>query len=157
MKTAVLYTSKHGTTYSIAKHIAMALNADVYSLKEFDLSSLPSYETIVLGSPIYAGKSFGDMELFCRDNLQSLLGKRLALFVCGLTSSHHAQQRQLESAYLKPLHKHAVIGVFVGGAINVSKLSTLEKLITRTQLRVSADVTDINQTSIEQLIAAASS
>jgi len=154
MKTAVLYTSKHGTTYSIAKHISMALSADVFSLNELEVDSLSHYETIILGTPIYAGKSYGNMDLFCRDNLDTLLAKRIALFASGLTASKRKQQRQLQTAYLKPLYNHSSIAVFVGGAINISKLTLVEKLLTKTRLKVDADVTDIDQPAIELLIAA---
>ena len=133
----------------------MALNADLFSLCDFDAHQLSNYATIILGTPVYGGKALSEMDLFCRDNLEILLTKRLGLFAVGLSKTSHKQQ-QLESIYLKPMIKHACKAIFVGGAINTADLSKAERFITRTMLKIDKDTTEIDQPAIEQLIASVS-
>lgn len=152
MRAAVIYTSKHGTMYSIANHIAKALNFEIYSLDEFDSNTLPNYDTIILGSPLYNGKIYGGVEQFCRNNLDELLGKKLGLFVSGLRSSDRTKRHQKQAAFLRPLIRHATHIAFVGGAINKEKLSATEKLIARYSLKVNEDTTRIDQLAINELI-----
>ena len=152
MKTVVLYSSKHDTTYSIAKHISLALDADVCTVDEFDTETLNSFDAIVLGGPIYGGTLYGPIDIFCRNNLEELLTKKVALFVCGLSSSSSKQQHLLQSAFLRPLLAHAVCAEFVGGAVNLSKLSTSEKLLIKTMMKIDHDLTAIDQPAIDRLI-----
>jgi menaquinone-dependent protoporphyrinogen IX oxidase len=55
-KALVLYFSKYGSTKKYAEWIASELNGDIYNIKKFNQNSLKEYDTIILGSGLYAGK-----------------------------------------------------------------------------------------------------
>ncbi|MDR2866495.1 MAG: hypothetical protein LBV13_03725, partial [Methanomassiliicoccaceae archaeon] len=80
MRTAVVFTSKFGTTQRTAEYIAKALNADLFDLGK-GAPAIAEHEMIVLGSGIYAGNMSKRMRTFVSD-LGAMNDKRLALFVC---------------------------------------------------------------------------
>ena len=80
--TLVLYTSRHGATQRFAERIAQPLDALVKDAAYAKLSAAKTYDTIVLGCCVYAGKIKG-LDFF-RDHAQALADKRLVLFTCGL-------------------------------------------------------------------------
>ena len=80
--TLVLYTTKHGATQRYAERIAAPLDALVKETAYARIDQAKTYDAIVLGCPVYAGKLKG-LDFFA-DNIEALKGKRLVLFTCGL-------------------------------------------------------------------------
>jgi len=109
MDTAVVFTSKLGTTRRTAEHIAGALDADLIDLKKDD-RSLADYDTIVLGSGIYFGKMPKSIRKFVDERRQELNGKRVALFICCMFSGEEAEkQLAAASEFIGPLVSAAYI------------------------------------------------
>ena len=80
--TLVLYTTKHGATQRCAERIAQPLDALVKEAAYAKADEAKTYDAIVLGCPVYAGKLKGLG--FLADNLPALKDKRLVIFTCGL-------------------------------------------------------------------------
>lgn len=80
-KILIMYFSKYGSTKAYAEWIASELNGDIYDLKNVNRHILQEYDTIVLGSGLYAGKVKG-INLIV-NNYESLKDKKLVLFTCG--------------------------------------------------------------------------
>jgi menaquinone-dependent protoporphyrinogen IX oxidase len=80
-KTLVLYFTRHGTTKEYAEWIASELNGDIYNIKNIQNNVLENYDTIILGSGLYAGKIAG-LNIFI-SNYEKIKNKKLVLFTCG--------------------------------------------------------------------------
>lgn len=80
--TLVLYTTKHGETQRYAERIAEPLDALVKDAAYAKLADAKTYDAIVLGCCVYAGKIKG-LDFFA-DHAAELADKRLVLFTCGL-------------------------------------------------------------------------
>lgn len=78
----VLYTSKHGETQRYAEKIAEPLDALVKDAAYAKLADAKTYDAVVLGCCVYAGKIKG-LDFFA-DHAAELADKRLVLFTCGL-------------------------------------------------------------------------
>jgi menaquinone-dependent protoporphyrinogen oxidase len=80
MKTAIIYTSKHGTTEKVAASIAEKLmeanGVELFSLKNNTNPDISGFETVILGTSIYAGQASGKMKTFCKANESALLQKK---------------------------------------------------------------------------------
>ena len=59
VKSLIVYFSKYGTTKEYAEWIAQELNGDIYSINNFKENTLNNYDTIIIGSGLYAGKVKG--------------------------------------------------------------------------------------------------
>lgn len=130
MNTLILYSSKHGTTKRYAKEMADQLfpQGHVIQVESINHHQLNQFDTVVLGTPIYAGRPQRDMSAFCQKFHDELLSKRLYLFATGLASGDLAS-RELQEAYPETLQQHAQEKIFLGGAVDYPSLNLLEKSV----------------------------
>ncbi len=78
MATAVIYTTKLGSTRQVAEYIASKIGAEAIQLS--DTTDPSKYDRIILGSGVYAGKVSKKMRIFIESNKDQL--KNASLFVC---------------------------------------------------------------------------
>ncbi|MDD2431710.1 MAG: flavodoxin domain-containing protein [Firmicutes bacterium] len=82
MKALVIYTSKHGCTKQSATKLAETLEADLVDASQKTNVSLEAYDTVLIGSSVYAGQILKPISEFCSVNLKTLMTKRIGFFVC---------------------------------------------------------------------------
>jgi menaquinone-dependent protoporphyrinogen oxidase len=154
MKIAIIYTSKSGTTESVARQIAGKMTAHsvaLFNLAEKRRPDLNLYDGVILGSSIYAGKPRAGMNIFCRNNLEKLKELKLALFVCGMEKDEIRQSLELASAYPEELLRHSVARQFAGGEIFIEKKNRLEKFILKRFAKITTSESIINTEAINTL------
>jgi len=78
---AIVYASTLGKTRKIAKYIASELKADSFDLKKQTVINLSEYNHIIFGTGIHAGKPYGALVRFLKDNKEQLSGKKTSLFI----------------------------------------------------------------------------
>ena len=81
-KVLVIYYSRYGTTKKYAEWIASELDGEICDLKNARKLSLENYDTIILGSSLYAGNIQGINVLV--NNYENIKDKKLLVFSCGL-------------------------------------------------------------------------
>ena len=155
MKTAIIYTSKHGTTAKIAQMIAGRLTGNqvsVIDLKKDRCPDIRSFDGIILGTSIYAGASSKTMQRFCKENIKTLAQKRFALFVCGMELDETKQQQELANAYPQELHEYAVSKCFAGGEFLFEKMNFFERAIIKRIAKTDKSVSQIKENEIEKIV-----
>ncbi|MGN0776591.1 MAG: flavodoxin domain-containing protein [Candidatus Ventricola sp.] len=128
--TLVLYTTKHGATQRYAERIAQPLDALVKEAAYAKADQAKTYDAIVLGCPVYAGKLKG-LD-FLADNLPTLKDKRLVIFTCGLYDPAQEDVRaNLDEQIQAALGEAAdCVSVFhLRGAIRWSSLGLMERML----------------------------
>ena len=81
-KTAVIYaTGMTKNTKKFAEYIARKIGADIFNLKEITMINTTEYGTIVIGTGIHAGKPYKPLVEYIEKNKDSLVQKRLFLFI----------------------------------------------------------------------------
>ena len=111
-KVLIIYFSNYGSTKRYAEWIASELNADIYSIEHVNQNTLTSYDTIILGSGLYAGKIEG-LNLIV-NNYDALHDKKLVLFTCGLADYSKAENINSINTRLEK-----IIPVYIKEAIRV--------------------------------------
>ncbi|MCF8361759.1 MAG: flavodoxin domain-containing protein [Prolixibacteraceae bacterium] len=132
MKTAIVYTSKNGTTEKVAGMLLERItNQDVeaHNLKEIQHIDLHEYQNIIIGSPIYAGKIMNPVKKFIDANMVQLLNMKVSLFICCMDESR--ADEELQNAYPEVLRKHAMFCEHVGGEFNFDKMNFFERAIVK--------------------------
>ncbi|GHS92588.1 flavodoxin [Bacteroidia bacterium] len=155
MKTAIIYTSKHGTTAKVAQIIAGRLTGSqvsIIDLKKVKCPDLNSFDGIILGTSIYAGTSSKTMQRFCKDNIAVLTQKRLALFVCGMEPDTSKRQHELTNAYPQELDQQAVSTCFAGGEFQFEKMNFFERAIIKRIAKTDKSISQIDEESINRFI-----
>lgn len=126
----VLYTSKHGATQRYAERIGEQLDALVKEASYARLDQAKTYDTIVLGCPVYREKIKG-LDFFA-EHAKDLADKRLVLFTCGL---NNPQQEDVHEALMAQIREKlgdalAHVAVFhLRGSIRWQSLGLAERLM----------------------------
>ena len=81
-ETAVIYTSKYGSTKRYAEWISEALSCDIFSSSSVSLEQIGKYDVIIYGGGLYAGGVNGINIL--KRSADILKDKELVIFTCGL-------------------------------------------------------------------------
>ncbi|MDR2930171.1 MAG: flavodoxin domain-containing protein [Propionibacteriaceae bacterium] len=153
MTTAIIYASKHGLTSQLAADIADRLGPDtaVFDLGE-SAPPLAGFDTIVLGTPIYAGRPLAAMRSFV--SRADLRGKRVALFVTGMESDPHVKAQEARDGFPADLVERAIAVAFLGGRFRFASMNPIERfLITRIK-KTTQDTETIDQAAIDGFVAA---
>jgi len=156
MKIAVVYVSKHGTTEKVAVSIAEKLTGtgevELFSLKKKPNPDISGFETVILGTSIYAGQASNKMKTFCNENESALLQKRTGLFVCGMHPDKEQQEKELKDAYPEALHEIAIVAGFLGGEFLFEKMNVIERFIAKKIAKVDKSVHQIDRDAIDRFV-----
>jgi len=80
-KGIILYQSKYGATKKYAEWLREATGFDIIETKRADIKQVREYDVVILGGGVYASGIAGLS--FLKKNIDSLQGKRVAVFCAG--------------------------------------------------------------------------
>ncbi len=123
MSTLIAYATKNGFTQKCAGLLAEKLveKADICDLGKSN-PNLNKYDKVIIGGSVYAGKMRKQITNICAKNLESLKGKKLGLFICGMAEGDDIK-KQLETSFPKELLSTAVASEMFGGEFDFSKMN----------------------------------
>jgi menaquinone-dependent protoporphyrinogen oxidase len=141
MKTLIVYASKYGTTEECAEYLGKALGKDVSfcNLAKDGFPDLSSYDCIVIGGGIYAGRIHKKVRSFCQASGPKLLDKRLGLFICDMEEGE-ASKKQLENNYPQELVSHATVADSFGGQFLFSRMGFFVRTLIKLMSKSNEDV-----------------
>lgn len=130
MKTLIVYGSKHGATEKCSKALKNKLHGEVIivNIKKGIIPDLKSFDSIVIGGSIYAGRIQKEIKEFCFKNVNILKNKKLGLFVCCMSEGEKAMS-QLNEGLPSELISMATAKEHFGGGFTFSKMNFFEKFI----------------------------
>ena len=155
MKTAIIFTTTHGTAEIIASKIATKLGenlCDLFNLKNTQNVDISSYDTIIIGSSIHAGTIQSKMRTFIEKNRPLILEKRVAIYLCSMIEADF--EKQINNAFTEELQKHALCIVGVGGAFFFDKMNFIERLMVKKIAGISESTSKIQEDKIDELVLA---
>lgn len=155
MKTLVVYSSKYGATEKCAKILKDKLG-ETCSLSNIATESHPSledYETVMIGSSIYAGKMRADVLSFVTENEQVLQTKNIGVFLCckdqGAEAISYISQNMptwvIENAFVQSAFGHE---------INLEKMNFVERNILKMIFKVKESYSKIDEKQIDEAVEA---
>jgi len=127
MKILILYKSRHGTTKQYAGWLLEYFpNAVIASIDSFDVKKLVDFESVILGSSVYAGKILAAG--FLTSNWKLFKDKKMFFFVVGMLPESNSASTKGYLAIPEEILKH--IGYAkLPGAFNFADMNFMEKLI----------------------------
>jgi menaquinone-dependent protoporphyrinogen oxidase len=156
MKTAIIYTTKYGTTEKVAASIAERLKetheVELFSLKNNPHPDISKFELVILGSPIYMGQVPGKMKAFCKANEAVLLQKKTSLFICGMYPDKEQRHKELKDAYSEVLQNNAAVTGFFGGAFIFERMNFIERLIIKKIAKTTTSLEQIDWDAIDGFV-----
>ena len=153
MSTLILFATKHGCTEKCANRLKENLKGqtDLSNLKHKPKVQLDRYDTIVIGGSIHAGRIQKSVQTFCRKHLNTLLEKRIGLFICCMEEGDTAQ-KQFEKAFPDELREHAVATGIFGGEFSFEKMNPLERSIIKRIAKIDKSISKISEEAINTFI-----
>jgi len=130
-KVLIIYYSKYGTTKQYSEWIAADLEGDIYNINNFKNINLANYNTIILGSGLYAGNIKG-INLLIK-NYENIKNKKIVIFTCGLADYSKPKNineiyKRIENVVPKEILQNIKI-FYLRGGINYKKLSLIHKIM----------------------------
>ena len=150
MKTALIYSSKYGSTKRVANQIAEKLKVidDLFCMEK-DSPDLHNYDAIILGMPIYAGSTTRDMRSFLKKNRDSLKDKIIAVFILCWDSKR--LNEFVENIFPEKLPENVVVES-VGGELDPELLMDVEKAIIYDLTGITEKTSDISDEKIDMFV-----
>jgi menaquinone-dependent protoporphyrinogen oxidase len=126
MKTLILYGTHGGCTRACAERLVKELgDAKALDAAKASGSDLDGFDTVVLGSSIWAGKIHPKMRKFVARNLDALASRRVGMYICsGEDRSDH-----IAANYPPRLVERASVKANFGGALDIKTLSPIMRLM----------------------------
>jgi menaquinone-dependent protoporphyrinogen oxidase len=151
MSTLIAYMTRHGCAEKAAELLEGKMNDDVaiINLKKDSKPDLSKFDTIIIGGSIHAGQIQNRIKKFCQKNLNTLLKKRLGLFLCCMEEGETAQ-KQFEDAYSEELRNHAAAKGLFGGEFDLNRMNFFERAIVKKAANISENVSKLNEAAIYQ-------
>jgi menaquinone-dependent protoporphyrinogen IX oxidase len=130
-KALVIYFSKYSSTKKYAEWIATELDGDVYDIRKVKQNILENYETIILGTALYAGKIEG-IDIII-NNYEKIKNRKIIIFTCGLADyskeeNINAIRKRIANKLSDEMMKNIKI-YYLRGAINYKNLSLKHKIM----------------------------
>lgn len=151
MNTLIAYASKYGCTERCAKSLGEKLEGkvDLLDLRSGKPVDLSQYDKVVLGSSVYVGRVHKEVSEFCASNAQALQNKKLGLFICGMQKDDVIAE-ELKIAYPEELASKAAAKACFGGEFIFSKMSFMDKTITKVIAKTNKDTSNISESEIKR-------
>lgn len=152
MKTLIVYSSKHGTTEKCANLIAKDLMGlvEIVNLKNKTCKDINSYENVIIGGSIHAGRLQDEVKKFAKENEEILGNKNIGLFVCckdeGEKAIEYMQYNLPESIIEK-----SIIKEHLGHEINLDKMNFLEKILLKGIFKIKESYSKIDYDAIKRI------
>lgn len=150
MKTAIIYTTKHGCTDKCAHSLANELDKHIalINLETSTDINFKEFNTIILGGSIHAGSINKRLKKFIDKNLDLLSSKKIGLFICCMEEGEKAHE-QFQNAYPELLRKNALAQGLFGGEFNFDKMNFFEKAIVKKVANIDQNISKINYSNIK--------
>lgn len=151
--TAIIYMSKHGTTEKIALKLHKLIDQEgvhPIDLKINKKPDLTKHDKIIIGGSIHAGSIQKKIKDFIHSNMDELMKKEIALFLCCMKDGEEARE-QFENAYPEELRKHAKKIEILGGEFLFDKMNFFERAIVRKVAGVKENISKIDNNKIAEI------
>jgi len=155
MKTVIVFSSKYGATEKCVGILKAQLGdvCDVVNLSVDVRPDLAGYDTVLLGSSIYAGKMRPEVINYVTDNELLLRNKNLGVLIC-CKDAHSEALHYIEENLPEWLNNNAFIRMAVGHEINLEKMNFLERNILKYVFKVKNSYSKLDEAALADIVAA---
>src|SRR6056297_479348 len=147
MNKVIVFASKYGFTKECSQKLSNLMgNVDMLQLGKENVD-ISSYDTVILGTSVYAGQIRPEMKKFIESNQEELKKKELGVFICGADEDQIDETLKRNFGELLNLAKE--VSRF-GYEFNLDKLKFFEKLIVKKIAKVSSNERKVFEEKIEE-------
>lgn len=119
-------------------------------MKDKPNPSIDTYDRVIIGGSIHAGKIQRAVKYLCKKNQKNLLKKQLGLFICCMDQEKALEQYR--NAYPELLRNHASAAGLFGGEFNFERMNFVQKAIIKKISGLEASVDKLDEAAIGKFI-----
>ncbi len=150
MPILILYATNHGASAVSAEYLLKKIDdAEMFNIKDNLSPDLQRYSTVILGGSIHMGRIQKNMRKFIENNHDTLLTKRLGLYLCCMYEGEIAEKQFVE-AYPKTLRDAAKAKGLFGGGFDFAKMNLLERSIVKSVAGVTKSESKMNYSEMDR-------
>lgn len=152
MRTLIVYATKYGSTEKCAGLLKESLSksgeVDCLNLKQLKKVDLNRYTRVIIGGSIYAGGIQKEVKAFCTAHKETLLGKKLGLYICCMRDGDIAET-ELAQSFPQELLAHAAAKDYFGGEFIFKRMNLLERIIVRKVSKIEQDTSTLSEEKVQ--------
>ena len=154
MKTLIAYAGRNSTSRQMAERIAAGFTHDteVLNLRRQTAPSLHEYDQLIIGGSILAGSVPKALKKFIEENSDTILTKRLGLFLCCLMEKDVEQY--FRSNFPEPIYSHAAEKRWLGGELIMRNHNFIVQKMLHKVMGSSDDIHNLRWEAADTLAAA---
>ena len=154
MKGIIIYATKHGCTEKVAKLLQTKLTQVIKAVdvEKENPPDLSSFDTVILGGPIYIGKLHKPLAAYMQQNSETLKTKKLALFLCAGEQDPACREKLIAANFPEELYNRAILREVLGGELYWNKLDFMTKLILRMVKGIKEGYSRLSETKIDRFV-----
>lgn len=151
MKTAIVYSTTHGTTEKVAGMISKMSKSstELFNLKKVKDVNLRDFDRVIIGGSIHAGNVQQRIRKFCEKHMHELTTKPLGLYLSCMDEDKAVMQ--FENAFPEQLRKIAVSTKLTGGEVLFERMNFLEKFMMKKIGKMTESVSKLKEDKIKEL------
>ncbi|MCF7949175.1 MAG: flavodoxin domain-containing protein [Spirochaetia bacterium] len=155
MKTLIAYAGRNGSTQKMAERIAgqIGSEAELVNLLKQPAPEMTEYDNVILGGSILAGVVPKPLQKFIKQQKETLLSKRVHIFLCCLMEEQIDQY--FSRNFPEPLYSHAEHKVWLGGELVLEDHNLIVRKMLKKITGTSEDIHSLSWAAADQLAAAA--
>ena len=151
METLILFSSKYGATKEVANKISTHFpQAEVQDIKELGNLDITRYDSIIIGSSIYAGVVNKEIKDFISTNQSELKNKTWAVFFCGLNPK--TKDEVVKNNFPGGELNSAKVITYLGGLFEAKKANFFEKTLISALTKQKGDVDMRNEEELVEFV-----
>jgi len=150
MRTLIAFATTHGCSEKCAFTLQDLIDGevDLHNMKAKERFDLNTYDSIIIGGSIHAGKIQRRVKVFCEKHTKILKTKKIGLYLCCMEEGESAQ-KQFDSNYPEELIQHATATGLFGGAFDFDRMNTIEKAIIKKIAKIENSISKISEEDIK--------
>ena len=148
MKTIIIYATKYGAAGEIARRIADKIDGVVVHDLKSGVPSLADFDSVIIGSSVYAGMIRKEAKAFLSKNADVLQEKKVGLFLCGLDAGQ--EKAYFDSNFPPDILRTAKAASFLGGIFDPQKAGIMERFIMKLVTKKTEYINTVDDSKIEQ-------
>ena len=153
MNTLIVYMTHHGTTRKVVDRLVNGINTGTTHAVDLEKNESPEfsgYDSVIIGGSIHIGQIQPRIKRFCEQHKETLLGKKLGLFICFM--NQELAKQEFDNAYPEELRNHATAKGLFGGELLMEKMNLIEKFMVSKVGKESKSKSQINYEAIDEFI-----
>lgn len=131
MKSIIIYSTKYGSAEKASELLKenMVGEVELVNIMKQTVPDIKGYNNVILGGSVYVGKIQKKLTNYINENIDELLKKRIALFICAGSLDKEIIQKYIKELFNPKLYNKAIWTDTFGYEICFEKMNFIEKFM----------------------------